>query len=389
MKILQVHNKYKKVGGEESVVAEEKKVLEQNGHVVIQYLKDSSLIENYSKVGLIKLMLSQRRSKVVENELRALIKRERPDICHVHNVYPLITPSVYRLCQSQGIPVVQTVHNFKLVCTNGLFFRDGQTCEICLNRNLYNSIRYKCYRDSYLATAIQADSIQFHRKSGTWNEGIDRYVCLTEFQKSKLVAGGLNQKKICIKPNFIQQAKLKIEDGGYFLFVGRLDRGKGLDDLIELFKVNRNSQFVLIGESDDPSLFHNFRNVQHIGKKDRSEVMYYLSRCKAVIFPSKLYEGMPMVIIEAFSMRKPVIARDIGSASSMIVEGVTGLKYNDVQGLIYAVNLLEQDASLINRIGENSFRQYETYYSELKGYESLMNIYSEVIAEKQNGIRKV
>lgn len=387
MKILQVHNRYKKRGGEETVVDEEKRVLEQQGHTVIQYLKDSSVIDNYSKVDLVRLILSQRRSRRTEKEFKDLIERERPDICHVHNVYPLITPGIYGLCQAYGIPVVQTLHNFKLICTNGLLFRDGQTCEECLNGSLYHSVKLKCYRDSYLATAIQVDAIQYHRNIGTWNDKIDKYICLTAFQKNKLVAGGLIEDKISIKPNFLQRGHLHdVVNGDYFLFVGRLDIGKGLNDLLQLFEENRKSKFVLIGESDHPNLFSEYKNVEYLGKQGRDEVMRYLSGCRAVLFPSNLYEGMPMVIIEAFSMKKPVIARDLGAMSSMIEHRSTGLKYENVTGLIEAVNLLDSDIDLSLEMGENAFQEYESSYTESLGYENLMSIYSEIITARLNGV---
>lgn len=386
MKILQVHNKYKKRGGEETVVEEERRVLEEKGHTVIQYLKDSTALEKLTKGAFLELILSQRGSKKIEREFDELLKQERPDICHVHNVYPIITPVIYGLCKRLNIPVVQTLHNFKLICTNGLLFRDGQTCEVCINKSLYNSIKHKCYRDSYLATAIQADAIQYHRKAETWQNQIDRYICLTDFQKSKLVTGGLPAEKISIKPNFIQQSSLSVTLGDYFLFIGRLDEAKGVHDLLELIHENREAKFIIIGDSDNPTIFERYDNVMYLGKQNRNEVLHYLSKCRAVIFSSKLYEGMPMVIIEAFSMKKAVVGRNIGALSSMVDDGITGLKYNDIAGLISAVDRLNGDEKLCLTLGFNAYQEYMKRYTESIGYENLVNIYLEVTKFRADGI---
>ncbi len=378
MKILQVHNHYKKRGGEETVVDQEKRILEANGHTVVQFIKNSSDLEGYSKFDLIKLMLSQRASSSVGEEFRNLLKKSKPEVCHVHNIYPLITPVIYEECKRLGIPVVQTLHNYKMICTNSLLFRDGEVCEACLNKSLYNSIKYKCYRNSFVATAIQADVIQTHRKRGTWNRLVDRYVCLTDFQKDKLVSGGVPAQKIIIKPNFVHRPDQQTSTGDYFLFVGRLDRSKGLDDLLVLFEKCPFISFFVIGESDEPEKLKAFGNVNYLGRKDREDVLEYMSKSRAVIFPSKYYEGMPMVILESFSLQKPVIARDTGAMSSMINHNQNGLKYENVEGLIEAVNLLDRDSNYTESLGINALSDYNSYYSVSRGYQNLIELYQSV-----------
>lgn len=379
MKIIQVHNIYQGKTGEEAVIEEEKKVLEQNGHEVIQYIKNNGDLKQQSKMSQVKMLLSLTSSKVVAKEFGDLLKREKPDICHVHNTFPLITPVVYQVCKDKKVPVVQTLHNYKMVCTNSLLFRDGEVCEVCLNKSLYNSIKHKCYRDSHLATAAQAHVIQHHRGSGTWNNLIDRYICLTDFQRDKLISGGLIADKTVVKPNFLSQTGSNIESGSFFLFVGRLNDSKGLQDLLQLFTQNQTSEFVLIGKSDHPQLFNKFKNVTHLGERERSEVLENMRKCKAVLFPSKYYEGMPMVILEAFSHKKPVIARNTGAMSSMIEHGYNGLKYEHVDDFIRAVDLMHQNNSLVDELGKNAFQDYEQKYSQAYGYKNLMNVYAAVL----------
>jgi glycosyltransferase involved in cell wall biosynthesis len=382
MKILQVHSKYKKRGGEETVIEEEKALLENHGHVVIQFIKENAETDDYGVLGLTKLSLTQRRNKMAVNQVAALIAKEKPDICHVHNVYPLISPAVYQACQQPGIPVVQTLHNYKMLCTNSLFFRKGDICELCLNRSLMHSVRYSCYKNSLLATAVQADAIEYHRRKGTWENMVDVYVCLTEFQKNKMVEGGMPPEKLRVKPNFVHKTLLSSTYEEFFLFVGRLDQPKGLVDLLELIETCIHSRFVLIGDSENPEIFSGFEHVDYLGPQSRDIVLDYMSRCKAVIFPSRYYEGMPMVILEAFSLQKGVIARDVGAMSSMIRHGVNGLSYQDTNGLIEAVRELEKDGELVRKTGKGAFYDFENIYSVEQGYENLISLYNSVLDEK-------
>ena len=279
------------------------------------------------------------------------------------------------------LPVVQTLHNYKLVCTNSLMFREGEVCELCLNKSLYNSIKYKCYRNSHLATAMQAHVIQHHRKKGTWVNDINKYVCLTQFQKDKLISGGLPKNKVVIKPNFIQESGLKISYEDFFLFVGKIDDYKGLQDLLYLFEHNKKTSFILIGKSDNPDQFKPFKNVQYLGEQCRSVVLDHMSRCRAVIFPSKYYEGMPMVLLEAFSHKKPVISRDRGAMSSMVIDNYNGLKYEELDDLVDAVNRLDTDNKLRAKLAENSFNEYQSKYTKSKGYQNLIDLYTNLISE--------
>lgn len=381
MKILQVHNIYQGKTGEETVVDEEKRVLEKHGHAVIQFIKDNSDLERFNKLDKIRMLFSLTASKAIGEEFEALLEVEQPDICHVHNTFPLITPVVYKICKSKGIPVVQTLHNYKMVCTNSLLFRGEEVCELCLNKSLYNSIKYKCYRDSYLATAAQAHVIQHHRKIGTWDKYIDKYACLTEFQKEKVFGERLSHK-VYIKPNFLAENKLEILQEDFFLFVGRLNNSKGLQDLLYVFQNNTKSKFILIGKSDDPKVFEQFGNVTHLGERNRDVVLEQMRRCRAVIFPSKYYEGMPMVILEAFSLKKPVISRDRGAMASMIEHHVNGIKYENLDDLGNAIKSLDENPAWCEQLGQNAFMHYLDKYTEEKGYENLMNLYTEVLCQK-------
>ena len=382
MKILQVHNIYIGKTGEETVVDEEKKILEKHGHEVVQFIKDNSELGSFNLLEKVKMYSSLLSSSAIAQELSAFIDAEKPAVCHVHNTFPIITPVVYEVCQQKGLPVIQTLHNYKLICTNSLMFRDGDICEKCLNKSLYNSVKYKCYRNSYMATAMQARVIQHHRNKGTWEHMIDRYVCLTDFHKQKLVSGGLPAEKISVKPNFFAESGLPIEQEDFFLFVGKIDDYKGLQDLLHLFRHNDQSKFILIGKSEQPEMFDEFANVNYLGEQGREVVLEHMRKCKAVIFPSLYYEGMPMVLLEAFSHKKPVISRDRGAMSSMVIEGHNGKKYEDVSDLVKLVALFDKDDDLVSKLGANAYTEYLEKYSQEQGYKNLITLYEAVIEEK-------
>lgn len=384
MRILQVHNIFIGKTGEETVIEEERTVLEKNGHSVVQFFKDSSEIGQSGIANRALIYTRLKNSRAIGKELSAVIDREKPDICHVHNTFPIITPIVYEVCNKKGIPVIKTLHNYKMVCTNSLMFRDGQVCQVCLNKSFYNSIKYKCYRASYLATAVQANVLQHHRDMGTWSKRVDAYFCLTEFQKNLLVSGGLPEERMFVKPNFIKEASSKIAYENFFLFVGKVDDYKGLQDLLFLFQKNTISKFVVIGKSKNQNVFKQFSNVEYLGEQGRDVVIDHMARCRAVIFPSLYYEGMPMVILEAFSHRKMVISRNRGAMSSMVIENYNGLKYEQVEDLVQIISKLEAEGNLSIELGKKGYLDYQNKYSEDKGYEKLIELYSILIEKKSS-----
>lgn len=390
MKILQVHNIYQGKTGEETVLAEERAVLQANGHEVIQFVKDNSVINGRSSIDNLKLLTQLRSSKSIKSEFRDFLQKERPDICHVHNTFPLITPAVFQVCYEIGIPVIKTLHNYKMVCTNSLMFRNGEVCDLCLNKSLYNSIRYKCYRNSYIATAAQADVVQHHRNTGTWQKYVDRFLALTSFQKELIVnGGGLPGDKVSIKANFIAETGLMPKREDFFLFVGKVDDYKGLQDLLALFQRNKRIPFVVIGKAEDDGLFESFPNVSYLGPQDRAVTLDYMSRCNAVIFPSKYYEGMPMVILEAFSYKKPVICRNRGAMSSMIQDQSNGVHYESEDELVEIINKLNSDRGMVERLGLQAYEDYLKMYSREVGYKNLVDTYQDVIDQYKHKVKEM
>ena len=188
MKILQAHNYYQLAGGEDIVVDNEKKLLTENGHEVISYNKHNDDINGINIIDKLRLFNSMSWSKETYNEVTELIKTEKPDLCHVHNFFPLISPSIYSACKDLNIPVVQTLHNYRLICTNGMFLRNGQVCEDCLGGSAFRSTGKKCYRDSNLQTFAVANMLEKSKRKDVWSKKVDSFLCFTEFSKDKFVS---------------------------------------------------------------------------------------------------------------------------------------------------------------------------------------------------------
>ena len=382
MKILQVHNYYQYTGGEDIVLSNEYQLLTTKGHEVIQYLKNNSEINNFNVFQKSKLFFDSIYSKSVYEEVLEIIEKYKPDICHVHNTLTLITPSIYYACKKMGVPVVQTLHNYRLICTNAYLFRSGKLCEDCIGKSLYNSVKYGCYRNSHLQTFVLARTVEWNKKQGTWNNLIDVYIALTEFSKRKFVEGGLPENKIIIKPNFLFEDPGYSEiNEGYFLFIGRLDQTKGINILIEAGKNLPQIKFIIVGDGKLRDKFKSIINIEYVGQLNRNDMFFKIKNSAALIFPSIWYETFGLSVVEAFACGKPVISSNIGVMAEIIEHGKTGLLFesgnaNDlIEKILWAKNNLEK----MSEMGLNARKEFEEKYTAEKNYKILMEIYEKVI----------
>jgi len=382
MKILQVHNRYQLSGGEDVVVENEKRLLESKGHIVLQFIKDNKEIIGYSFLKKAKLINSAVWSKESFKEVKELIKNVKPDICHVHNYMPLISPSVFYACYKMKVPVVQTLHNYRMLCSNAYLFRNGKACEKCVGKSLYHGVKYGCYRDSRIQTFTVARMIEINKKKGTWNDKIDGYIALTNFSKNKFIEGGLPEDKIFVKPNFLfEDPGYSEKDENYFLFAGRLDETKGINVLIETATKSPHIRFKVAGDGPLKKNIINIPNVEYLGQLNKKELVEKIKNSTALIFPSLLYENMPMIIIETFACGKPMIASNLGAIAELIEDGRTGLLFepgnaNDLaEKIIWAFEHREE----MKQMGMNARKEYEEKYTAEKNYLILMDIYQKAI----------
>ena len=386
MKILQVHNFYQQRGGEATVVAMEKSMLEENGHEVITWYKDNAEMKDWSVPQKLKLLHSTTYAKNSAAELEVILRNEQPDICHVHNFFPLISPSIYAVCQKFSVPVVQTLHNYRLICTNGTLFRNGEICEKCLGQNAFQSVRKKCYRNSAIQTWTVARMIEKNKKNGTWENQVDAYICLSEFAREKFIAHGLPAEKMVVKPNFIDEMKVTAtvnnDQKPYFVFAGRLSEEKGVRLLAEIGKLSPYPIHVF-GDGEGMSRLRGIDQLILEGKQEREILLNKLKNATALLFPSLWYEGMPMTIIEAFSVGTPVISHKLGAMSTMIRSAQNGFfARKDPKDWVNQMKMLVEEKSVKEQLSQGAYEDYKKKYCKLANYQQLLSIYQKLLPEK-------
>jgi glycosyltransferase involved in cell wall biosynthesis len=389
MKILLGHCFYRSSSpsGEDSVYRNEKKLLINHGIEVITYEKENDELEGYGLLKKIKSGLNYCWSKKSYSEVTEIIEREKPHIAHFHNIFPQMSTSVYKACFDNGIPVIQTLHNFRYMCPNGLFLREGKPCEECVSKTLFSSIQHKCYRNSYLASLPMAGMIAFNKHHNNFNRYVSQYICLTDFAKSRFLKGGFLPEKLCVKPNFVSDHQFNAPlHKNYVLFVGRLSEEKGPLTLFEAAKNTKDIPLLIVGDGplraklESMVITYNL-NVQFLGYLSKDAVMQTIINSRFVIVPSECYEGFPVTIAEAFSCSKPVIASDLGSLSEIISDGITGFKFpvGSAHYLSEKIVDLWNDSSLLEQLSINCRKEYEEKFSEQVNFELLTSIYDRFI----------
>lgn len=383
--ILIVHNYYQIPGGEDTVVANETEMLKKHGHKVVLYVRHNSELNSMSKLRKLFLPFTTVYNTKTAKDIKRIIRQENIDIVHVHNTLNLISPSVYYAARKCKIPVVQTVHNFRLLCPGATFYRDGHICEECVGKGLRCSVKHKCYRNSKAQTMICAFSTWYHRIRKIY--GRINYICLTEFNKSKLLLlKQIRTEQIFVKPNFVSSANDMIPGDkrqDRFVFAGRLDKLKGIDVLIEAWKLMGSNapELVLCGSGPmeewcraEIEKYH--LNISMKGFLPNEEVRSVLAGSRAMILPTQWYEGFPMSMVESFSVGTPVICSDLGNAGSLIEDGVNGLKFSSCssEALAFAVNKIDQCPDIYRR----TFSLYKEKYTEDRNYRQLLEIYDSI-----------
>jgi glycosyltransferase involved in cell wall biosynthesis len=384
MKILIVHNKYQQSGGEDAVFAAETALLRGNGHTVIEYLDDNQRIPKIWNASLAVQVVWSRGSY---KKILQIIKDEQPEIAHFHNTFPLISPSAYYACRKENIPVVQSLHNYRLVCPNALFFRDNHPCEDCLGKTIpWPGVWHCCYHHSSSQSAAVASMIAIHRLIGTWHSRVDTYIALTEFARRKFIQGGLPAEKIVIKSNFVDpDPGPKARQGDFAIFVGRLSPEKGIDTLMEAWKRRGIVPIKVIGDGPMRQFLEHAAKtnnlVDYLGRLSHHELFTVLKNSRFLIFPSVCYEGLPNIILEAFATGSPVVAANLGAASEIVQNKITGIhfRFGDPSDLIEKVNWAWEHPDEMAEMGKNARLEYEEKYTADKNYQVLTDVYQRTI----------
>lgn len=372
--VLAVHNFYQQPGGEDQVFATEAALLERQGHRVIRYQDHNGRIRNGALAGIASIW-----NHASYRRLRALVSQHRPDVAHFHNTFPLISPAAYYAVRRLGIPVVQKLSNFRLLCPGSLFLRDGLPCEQCMHHNsLAPAIAHACYRGSRPATAAVAAMLLSHRAAGTWNRQVDAYIALSHFARRKFIQGGLPEDRIVVKCNFItpDPGAASGEPGRYALFVGRLSEEKGIRTLAEAW--HRLPDIPLLVAGDGPLSGAPWpKGVTTLGHQPRERVLQLMKSAALLVFPSICYENAPVTILEAFATGLPVIASDTGSIPEFVAHHRTGLLFRpgDADDLAHHVRWAFDHPEQLNEMRAAARREFETKYTAEINYSRLIEIY--------------
>jgi len=390
MRIVLVHNTYREAGGEDVVFESERRLLERAGHSVTPYVRSNTEMRDDSVIARIAIVPRMLWSSETRHDFANILDRVRPDIVHVHNTFMRITPSIHSACVERGIPAVHTLHNFRLLCPGGNFFRDGVICRECVDRSLLQSVRHACYRNSHGATAAVALMLAFHRALQTYEKSIARFITLTKFAKEEFVAAGFPPDKFVVKPNFTDEDPgERTGKGDYALFIGRLMENKGPRILLNAWhRLPGHYPLHIAGDGPDREALETevrqskLSGVSFLGRIPRAAVIDAIKRARFVIVPSVLYEGFPMCIVESFACGTPVLCSRLGGLAELVEDPVTGMHFKpgDAVDLARAIEWAWNHPSELERMGHAARTEYETKYTAEKNYLHLMDIYEQAVA---------
>jgi glycosyltransferase involved in cell wall biosynthesis len=393
VRVLLIHNRYRSgfPGGEDVVVDQEARLLRSQGVTVESYFRSNDEMVEKNPVDVARVLFGIRDSARTRRDLSRVIKDFRPDVAHIHNTFPLISPAAYEVCSMTGVPIVQTLHNYRLSCVAATHFRLRDICQECSPSSFDAAVWHRCYRGSLPGSWAVANMLRL-----SWSKGVfgfvDRFLVLTAFAARWLVDHvGVDSRRVTVKPNFVdivEKTSVPLgERGNFWVFVGRVSQEKGVLELLEAWRNLPDTPLVIIG--DGPLLAecrrlagkHNLP-VTFTGYLPREQALRHVANARGLVFPSQWFEGMPMVLLEAWALGTPIVAARVGAAASLVDDGVTGLLHDPKDSLALAelVSLLSSDPSLAQRISDAGRRHVELQFSAEANAAQLLTIYRELAA---------
>ena len=390
MRVLIVHGAYQQFGGEDSVVRAERELLERHGDEVLLYTRHNDEIKQFSAFEKASFFPQTVYSWKSSGEIADVVRSFQPDVAFLHNVFPLLSPSVYHKLHSLGVPAVQVLHNFRPFCPNGFYYTQGQICEACRGGNYLNAIRKRCYKDSYALSGLYALTLGSNRLAGMVNK-IAGFICLTEFFRIKMQEAGVPDSKLFVRPNFVYAPPLTANTSGagnYALYMGRLSPEKGCWTLIHAFEQMPQVALKILGtgpveqELKDYVSAKGLGNIQFLGFKSGDEKWQLLRNSLCLVVPSEWYENFPVTVLEAYMASKPVVASRMGGLPYIVEDGKSGLLFESgkVGELVQKIQQLVNDPAGAVRMGACGRRFSETKYGPEQGYSNLMKVFSQVQA---------
>jgi glycosyltransferase involved in cell wall biosynthesis len=388
MRILTVHNNYRLPGGEEQIFNAESHLLEAHGHDVFRYNLDNNDISTVNPFQLAKNTIW---NSTVYRDLRSLIRHNQPQVAHFHNTFPLISPAAYYAARDEGVAVVQTLHNYRLLCPNALFFREGRVCEDCLGQVIpLPGIVHGCYRGNRRDSAMVAATISFHTLLGTWTKAVDKFIVVSQFAMAKFIQGGLPVDKLVLKPNFLQSAPPPGKgQGGYAVYVGRLSSEKGLRVLLDAWRrLDRKFPLKILGDGPMAGLVteavREMPEIEWLGRKPSAEVYDVVGNATFLVFPSEWYETFGQVAIEAFANGTPVVASDIGAIPEL-VNTRSGLLFRpgDSTDLAAKIDWLLANPQKLSELRLTTRAEFDSKFTAKDNYQRLTEIYQSAISSSK------
>ncbi|HUI84623.1 MAG TPA: glycosyltransferase family 4 protein [Candidatus Binatia bacterium] len=384
--VLVIHNRYQQPAGEDAAVRAEVDLLRSAGHRVVQYTRDNSDLTHYSSRQKGALLFTTTWSRRTYDDIRRLIRQERPDIAHCHNFLPLVSPSALYACRSEGIPVVQTLHNYRLLCPAATLFANGRRCERCPCRAL-SAARRRCYRNSWPQTATVSLMLAAHRLARTWTRCVDAYIAPSRFCRDYFVLAGLPEQKVHVKPNFLaRDPGQRSGQGGYALFVGRLSPEKGALEMLEAWSQLPEVSLRVIG--DGPLYFAAQRlachrgDVRMLGQMSTERTLAHIRSARFLVFPSRWYEPFGMGLLEAAACGVPAIASRIGAIPELVIEGRTGLLFDpdNFDDFAQRIRWAWTHPREMHEMGRAARQLYLQRFTAERNYRILMDIYGSLLA---------
>jgi glycosyltransferase involved in cell wall biosynthesis len=389
VRILYAHNFYRMPGGEDEIFADEIRLMRQHGHEVGAFESSSKTLATRSKLAAgIEGVWSTR----MADAIRARIRAERPDVVHVHNSYPVMSPAIFRAAAAEGAAVVHTLHNYRMLCSHAGLYRAGRICEDCVGAVApWRGVLHGCNHNGRAADTQIAVAVGVHRLFGTWRRSIDRYIALTPFARDIYVRGGLPASKIAVLPTYVEPDPGIGPGGEHALFVGRFTVEKGIRVILDAWRHMDGAIPLKIVGSGGPladetaAAARGIPGVEFKGRVSREELTDLMQRARFLVFPSIWYEGTPRTIAEAFAAGTPVVSSDIGAMRLMVTPGRDGDWFcaGDPDDLARTIRALIAEPGRLSAMRAGARRTFESTYAADRHYDGLLSIYRDAIHERE------
>lgn len=393
MKVLLVHNFYGSAApsGENQVFEAEKTLLQSRGHQVAEFTRQSDEIRGQGVWGTIKGAVATPWNPWSAGAIRQAVARFLPDVVHVHNTFPLISPAIFHALAGTGVARVLTLHNYRLFCPAAIPMRAGQVCTDCLDRrSVLPALQHGCYRNSRLATVPLALNVALHRAAGTWTHQVDAFIALTEFQRQRVVDAGLPASRVLVKPNFypgnpgvMPWAQRK----PCVVFAGRLTAEKGVATLVRAWQLwgLEAPELRVLGDGELRGELESMAAglpVRFLGQVDAAEAQRQIAQASLLVLPSECFEGFPMVVREAFAFGTPAAVSNLGPLPSIVRHGVSGVVFEagNPESLLHTVRAAWQTPAMLENLGQGARQAFDTLYNEEANYMTLMRVYGQAMA---------